>query len=69
VAKCGLFQTTSDFLGKPYRVESRVSLDSLRVFVAAIGGAVAEISEANVWDLSQLCGEFMFTELAKTVGD
>jgi chromosome segregation ATPase len=39
------------------------------VFISAIGGAVAEISDANVDDLSQLCDEFKFMELAKRVGD
>jgi hypothetical protein len=34
--------------------------------VHSIGGAVVEISDANVRDLSQLCHEFEFT---KTVGD
>jgi hypothetical protein len=66
---CQLFQTKPELLGQPYKVESSVSLDSLRVFVGAIGGAVAEISDANVRDLSQLCDEFNFIELAKTVGD
>jgi hypothetical protein len=69
VAKCHLFQAKPELLGKPYRVESGVSSDSLRVFVGAIGGAAVEISDANVRDLSQLCDEFKFTELAKTVGD
>jgi hypothetical protein len=35
----------------------------------AIGGAVAEISDAKVRDLSQLCEEFKFIEHAKTVGN
>jgi hypothetical protein len=39
------------------------------MLVAAIGGAVAEISDANVRDLSQLGDEFRFIEPAKTVGD
>jgi hypothetical protein len=44
-------------------------LDSLRPFIGAIGGEAAEISDANVRDLSQLCDDFKFTELGKTVGD
>jgi chromosome segregation ATPase len=44
-------------------------MDPLRGFTGAIGGAVAEISDANVRDLSQLSDEFKFVELAKTVGD
>jgi hypothetical protein len=52
IAKCRLFQTKPELLGKPYRVESVVSSDSLRVFVGALGGAAAEISEVNVRDLS-----------------
>jgi hypothetical protein len=66
---CQLFRTKPGLLGQPYRVESSVSLDSLRVFVGAIGGAVAEVSDANIRDLSQLCDEFNFIELARTVGD
>jgi hypothetical protein len=31
--------------------------------------SAVEISDGNVRDLSQLCDEFKFTELAKTVGD
>jgi hypothetical protein len=53
----------------PDEGESGASSDSLRVFVGAFGGAVAEISDANVRDLSQLCDEFKFIELAKTIGD
>jgi hypothetical protein len=37
MAKCGLFQANPKLLDEPYRVESTVSLDSLRVFVDAIG--------------------------------
>jgi uncharacterized coiled-coil DUF342 family protein len=44
-------------------------MDSLREFAGAIGGEAVEISDANVRDLSQLCDEFKFIELAKTVGD
>jgi septal ring factor EnvC (AmiA/AmiB activator) len=64
-----LFQTKPELLRKPYRVESGVSLDLVRVFVGAIGGAVVEVSDANVPDLSHLCDEFKFIELAKAVGD
>jgi hypothetical protein len=62
---CHLFQTKPELLSKRHRVESSVSFDSLRVFV----GAVAEISGANVQDLSRLCHEFKFIELTKIVGD
>jgi chromosome segregation ATPase len=37
--------------------------------VGALGGEAAEINEANVRDLSQLCDEFKFIELAETVGN
>jgi chromosome segregation ATPase len=62
VAKCGLVQAKPELLGKPYKVESSVSMDSLRGFAGAI-------SDANVRDLSQFCDEFKFVELAKTVRD
>jgi hypothetical protein len=64
-ATCHLFQTKTKLLGKPYRVESRVSSDPLR----ALSGAVAKISDVNVRNLSQLCDEFKFMKLAETVGD
>jgi hypothetical protein len=60
-----MFQTAPKLFNESYRVESGVSSDSLQLFV----GAVAEMNDANVWDLSQLCDEFSFIELAKTVGD
>jgi hypothetical protein len=44
-------------------------MDPLPGFTGAIGGVVAEISDANVRDLSQLSDEFKFVELVKTVGD
>jgi hypothetical protein len=69
VAKRRLFQTKPKLLGEPYRAESGVSSDSLRVFVSAIGGGVTEINDANVRDLPQLCDEFKFIELAKTIAD
>jgi hypothetical protein len=69
VVNCHLFQTKPELLNKPDRVESRVSLDSLRVFVGGIGGEAVEMNEANIRDVSQLCDEFKFLELAKTVGD
>jgi hypothetical protein len=65
VAKDQLFRTRPRLLGKPYRVESLIALDSLRVFI----GAMAEISNPNARELSQLCDEFKFIELAKTVQD
>jgi hypothetical protein len=69
MVKCGLFQTKPQLLSKPYRVESRVLLDSLRVFVGALGDVVPEISDANARNLSQLCDKFKFDELAKTVAE
>jgi hypothetical protein len=47
VAECGLFQTKPALLGRPYRVESGVSSDSLRVLVNAVSCAVAEISDVK----------------------
>jgi hypothetical protein len=52
VAKCHLFQTKPELLGKSHKVESSVSSNSLRMFAGAIGGAVAEIKDANVQELS-----------------
>jgi hypothetical protein len=69
ITKCHLCQTKPELLSQPHRVQSRVYSDSLRVFIGAIGGAVAEISDANLGDLLQLCDEFKFVELAKRIGD
>jgi hypothetical protein len=65
VASNQLFQTRPRLLGKPCRVESCIASDSLRVFI----GAMAEMSDVNVPELSQLCDEFKFIELVKTVRD
>jgi hypothetical protein len=64
-----LWRSTSCFRRDPCSSASPTELNiasgSLRAFV----GAMAEISDANARDLSQLCDEFKFIELAKTVGD
>lgn len=65
VVHCRLFQTKPGLLSKPYRVESSASLDSLRVFI----GAMPEISDANVQNLSPICDEFKCIQLGKTIGD
>jgi ankyrin repeat protein len=64
-AKYHLFQTKPGLLGKPYRVESAVWSDSLRMFVGVMGGAVAEISDTNVRDRAQLCDEFKSSNLRR----
>jgi hypothetical protein len=50
VTKCGLFQITEKLPSKPYKVESSISMCSLPEFARA----VAEISDANARDRSQL---------------
>jgi hypothetical protein len=67
ITNCRIFQAKSAFLGKPYEVQSRVSADSLQVFISAVGGAEAAITSDNVGDLSRLCGELEFTAFGKTV--
>jgi regulator of replication initiation timing len=56
-------------LTKPYEVQSRVSADSFRVFLGAIGGSEATITNDNVSDLGQLCSEFEFSEFAQKVDE
>jgi hypothetical protein len=56
-------------LAKPYEVQARVSVDSFRVFLGAIGGSEATITSDNVSDLGRLCREFEFTAFAQKVDD
>jgi hypothetical protein len=47
VVHCRLFQTKPELLGEHYRVESRASSDSLRMFVGTVRRAVAETGDAT----------------------
>jgi hypothetical protein len=69
VTKCRLFQTKPELLSKPYRIDFGVWSGSRRVFFAVISSPIAETRGANVRDLSQLCGEFRFIELATRIGE
>jgi broad specificity phosphatase PhoE len=61
--RCRKFENEPALLAGPYNVGSRVSVDTFRAFVSAIGGANANITDQNVLDLSLLCREFLFGEL------
>jgi hypothetical protein len=69
VMNCRLFLTNPTLLIKPYEVQSRVLAASFRVFLGAIGGSEATITNDNVSDLGQLCSEFEFSEFAQKVDD
>jgi hypothetical protein len=64
---CTIFQTTPALLARPYEVESRVSVDSFRMFVSAIGGSGLDITDGNVRDLALLSHEFQFAALSAAV--
>jgi hypothetical protein len=64
VSQCGLFQKNPLLLHQPYVVTSRVSLDSLRVFVSSIGGPGTDVSATNAEELSLLSREFDSIKLA-----
>jgi hypothetical protein len=51
VVQCRLFQMKSERLNKPDRGESGAWSDSVREFVGALGGGVAETRDANLRDL------------------
>jgi hypothetical protein len=67
ITQCSLFETTPALLAKPYDVQSRVSLDSFRTFVSAIGGTEPNITDDNANDLLLLSDEFNFTTLSTAV--
>jgi hypothetical protein len=50
-----------------YEVRSRVSVDSFRTFVGAIGGTEPEIRDNNSSDLELLSDEFKFAGLSTAV--
>jgi hypothetical protein len=69
IAHCPIFRTRPGLRAKPYDFQSRVSIDSFRTFVGAIGGTRPEITDGNARDLGLLSGEFEFRALAKAIAD
>jgi predicted nucleic acid-binding Zn-ribbon protein len=68
LAKCRLFRENRSLLAQPtYDVRSRVSLDSFRKFVEAIGGTKPDITDDNAADLTLLSDELKFTALSMAV--
>jgi cell division protein FtsB len=63
MGQCRKFENEPALLGRPYDVGSRVSVDTFRAFVNAIGGANLDITSQNVLDLYLLCREFLFGRL------
>jgi hypothetical protein len=52
-----------------YDVQSRVSIDSFRIFVGAIVGIEADIPDGNARDLELVSDELKFTTLSTAVAD
>jgi hypothetical protein len=69
VTSCRMFLDDPSLILKPYDVQSRVSQDSFRMFVCAIGGQEAEITQSNIADLSLLCSEFEFDALLPSIDE
>jgi hypothetical protein len=68
--KYRLFQENRVLLAQPNcDVQSRVSVDSFRTFVGAIGGAEPDITDGNTSDPELLSDEFKFTTLSTAVAD
>jgi hypothetical protein len=68
LTKCPLSQENRILLAQPnYDVRSRVSVDSFRTFVGAIGGTKLDIKDDNASDLELLSDEFKFTSLSTAV--
>jgi predicted nucleic acid-binding Zn-ribbon protein len=67
VYNCELFADNPVLQTQPYAVQARVSPDSFRIFVNAIGTSEAEITDSNAKDLRLLCDEFKFTTLLQEV--
>jgi uncharacterized coiled-coil protein SlyX len=62
--QCELFATDPTLLDSPYHVKSEVRPEIFRLFLEAIQGTSATITNQNFSELSQLCSEFVFTGLA-----
>jgi hypothetical protein len=66
--KCRLSEENRFLLAQPkYNVRSRVSVDSFRTFVGAIGSTEPNITDDNSADLELLSDEFKFSALSTTV--
>jgi hypothetical protein len=62
--RCELFATSPALLDSPYHVKSQVGLDVFRLFLEAIKGTSATITNQSFAELSELCSEFVFNGLA-----
>jgi hypothetical protein len=68
ITNCRLLQANRHLVAQAnYDVQSRVSVDSFRMFAGAIGGTEPDVTDDNAMDLSLLCNEFKFTRLSTTV--
>jgi hypothetical protein len=68
IENCPLFQDNRFLLVQPrYDLRSRVSVDSFRTFVGAIGGTEPNITDDNSSDLELLSDEFKFTGLSTAI--
>jgi hypothetical protein len=65
INKCDLFKKSPGLIISPYRVQSEVSLDDFRDFVAVLEDKPINIDDSNFPGLSQLFEEFDFQALSK----
>jgi hypothetical protein len=67
ITQCSIFETTPALLAKPYQIQSRVSIDSFRTFVGAIGGTKPNITGDNAVDLWLLSDKFQCAALLTAI--
>jgi hypothetical protein len=65
--QCELFIADPTLLDSPYHVQSRVRPEIFRIFLKAVKGTSATITNQNMPELSQLCTEFGFNGLANSL--
>jgi hypothetical protein len=67
ILNCELLVNDFDLLSSPYRVQSPVSFDSLRLFLDAIKGDDIPLELESLSDLDLLCDEFGFQQLKERI--
>jgi hypothetical protein len=69
LVNCHKFLEHPDLLLAPYKIRSAVAVASLKQFVQVIEGSEPHITRSNASDLSVLCEEFGFVELAERMSE
>jgi hypothetical protein len=65
--KCRTFLEHPNLLTAPYKVQSAVAIPSFEHFIEVIEDSTPHITASNASDLSLLCDEFGFADLAQQV--